>query len=82
MRPLWSAPAGADHELGYQLGRAYLSLAMKTRNEVKRLTDAVRRAERELDAARTFAELKPAARELKQLKAELRWAEQNAVEGS
>jgi hypothetical protein len=44
MRPLWSAPAGANHELGYQLGSAYLSLVMKTRNEIKRLTEAVRRA--------------------------------------
>jgi hypothetical protein len=34
---------------------------MKPKSEIKRLIEAIRRAEAELNAARTFTDLKPAA---------------------
>jgi hypothetical protein len=46
--------------------------AMKPKSELKRLTEAVRKAEAELDAARTRSALSGAARKLMCARAELR----------
>jgi hypothetical protein len=49
---------------------------MKQKSEIRRLLEAVRRAEAELDAATTFSELKPVAKVLMRAKAELKAAQQ------
>jgi hypothetical protein len=51
---------------------------MKPKAEIKRLLEAIRRAEAELDATTTLSELKPAARTLARAKAELKAAQQAA----
>jgi hypothetical protein len=49
---------------------------MKPKAEIKRLAEAVRQAEAELDATTKLSELKPAARTLARAKAELKAAQQ------
>jgi hypothetical protein len=51
---------------------------MKSQTEIKRLLEAVRRAEAELAATTRLSELKPVARVLIRAKAELKAAKQAA----
>jgi hypothetical protein len=53
----------------------YLHLAMKSKSEIKRLIEAVRRAEAELDGARTLSDVKYAASVLMRARAELKAAQ-------
>jgi hypothetical protein len=48
--------------LGLAVAMPYVCRAMKPKAEIKRLLEAARRAEAELEAATTLSELKPVAK--------------------